>query len=499
MKRYILTLDQGTTSSRAILFDDQQNIIAMAQNETHNHYPHNGWVEQDAYEIWATQSGVMNEVIAKADIKPEQIKGIAITNQRETMIVWDKLTGAPIYPAIVWQCRRSAQRCEELKENYQEMIQAKTGLHIDAYFSATKLEWILNNVEGAKERAARGELLMGTVDTWLLYKLTGGAVHATDYTNASRTMLFNIHDLNWDEELLELFSIPLAMLPQVYDSAHIYGNCNIQGVSIPIASMVGDQQSALFGQKCFKRGDVKNTYGTGCFMLMNTGQDCVKSQHGLISTIGIAYEGKIHYALEGSVFIGGAVVQWLRDGMEMFEKSVDIEALAASVNDNGGIYMVPSFTGLGAPYWQMEATGTIFGLTRAASKAHIARAALESIAYQSYDVLKAMEKDAGMKITHLRVDGGASQNQFLMQFQADLMQASICRHFTTEITSLGAYYLAALKLGFFASMEDIPDKAVDHAIEASMDDKKRQVLLDKWHHAVKTNIYYSKSEDITEI
>lgn len=486
MKDYIITLDQGTTSSRAIIFDKDYNLITKAQTETTQIYPQQGWVEQDPMEIWATQSGVLNEVLARAGISPEQIETIGITNQRETTVVWNRHTGRPIYNAIVWQCRRTAPICDELHEaGLSDYIKANTGLIIDAYFSGTKVKWILDHVEGARELAERGDLLFGTVDSWLLYKLTGGKVHATDYTNASRTMLYNIKALEWDQTILNALNIPTSMLPKVCDSSHLYGYTNIQGYQIPITSMVGDQQAALFGQTCFNSGDVKNTYGTGCFLLMNTKDQFVESKNGLLTTIAIALDGKVEYALEGSVFVAGAVIQWLRDELGIIDDAADVEYFAQKVPDSGGVYFVPALTGLGAPYWDMDATGTIFGLTRGTNKNHIIRAALESIAYQSYDIMKAMEDDSRIKIKSLKVDGGASSNDFLMQFQADLLDVNVQRSFTPESTSLGACFLAGLQTGFFKDKTTLlngqtKNKAWDNRIS----DQERKQKLAAWHHAI---------------
>lgn len=444
MNKYIMALDQGTTSSRAIIFDKDQNIYGIAQKEFTQIYPKEGWVEHNPMEIWASQYGVLQEVMAKSNISQEQIAAIGITNQRETTIVWDKETGEPIYNAIVWQCRRTASICEKLKEEgFEKYIKKTTGLVIDAYFSATKIKWILDNVEGARDKAKNGQLLFGTVDTWLLWKLTNGEVHVTDYTNASRTMLFNIKELKWDEEIAAILDIPLSMLPEVRNSSEIYGYVNLGGKSntkVPIAGIAGDQQAALFGQAAFNKGDAKNTYGTGCFLLMNTGDELVESKHGLLTTIAIGLNNKVQYALEGSVFMGGAIIQWLRDELGLITDAKDSEYFAKSVKDNGGVYVVPAFVGLGAPYWDMYARGSIFGLTRGTNKNHIIRASLESIAYQVKDLLNAMEEDAGFKITTLKVDGGASKNKLLMQFQSDITDIKVCKPIITETTALGAAY-----------------------------------------------------------
>ena len=442
MKQYIIALDQGTTSSRAIAFDRAGRIVAMAQKELTQIYPQPGYVEQDPLEIYATQSGVLAEVLAKGDILPEEVAGIGISNQRETTILWEKDTGRPVYNAIVWQCRRTAGICEELKNaGCEDYIRRSTGLLIDAYFSGTKIKWILDHVPGLRERAKRGEILFGTVDSWLVWKMTGGAVHITDFTNASRTMLYNIRDLCWDENILAMLDIPACMLPEVRNSSEIYGTINLSGCDVPIAGIAGDQQAALFGQCCFDKGDAKNTYGTGCFLLMNTGEELCLSQNGLVSTIAIGLNGKVSYALEGSVFVGGAVVQWLRDELRFIGEARDSEYFATSVPDNGGVYVVPAFTGFGAPHWDMYARGAIFGLTRGSGRSHIIRAALESIAYQTRDVLEAMEQDTGAAITALRADGGASANNFLMQFQANIIDRPVHRPRSTETTALGAAYL----------------------------------------------------------
>ena len=428
--KYIIALDQGTTSSRAILFDENQSIVGVAQKEFTQYYPKEGWVEHDPMEIWSSQSGVLAEVIARAGITQHDIIAIGITNQRETTIVWDKNTGKPVYNAIVWQCRRTAKICDELRkiDGSEEYIKDSTGLVLDAYFSGTKIKWILDNVEGAREKAEKGDLLFGTVDTWLIWNLTHGEVHATDYTNASRTMLYNIKELKWDERLLQELGIPKQMLPDVRDSSGNYGYANVGGTGghrVPIAGVAGDQQSALFGQACFNEGESKNTYGTGCFLLMNTGEKFVKSNNGLVTTIAIGLNGKVQYALEGSIFIGGASVQWLRDELRLVNESKDTEYFARKVKDNGGVYVVPAFVGLGAPYWDMYARGAILGLTRGANKNHIIRATLESIAYQTRDVLEAMQEDSGIQLAELKVDGGAAANNFLMEFQADILGTKV--------------------------------------------------------------------------
>ena len=490
MKKYILALDQGTTSCRAILFDKDQNIVARAQSLFTQIYPKPGWVEHDPMEIWATQSGVMHEVIAKAGINPEEIDSIGITNQRETTIIWDKHTGLPIYNAIVWQCRRTTDLCNEIsKDPMGQYIQENTGLVIDAYFSGTKVKWILDNVEGAMEKAKNGDLMFGTVDTWLVYKLTGGKEHVSDVTNASRTQLFNLHTLTWDHKILDYLGIPWEILPALCDSSMIYGYANIQGHQIPIASIVGDQQASLFGQMCFNQGDVKNTYGTGGFVLMNTKDKIVTSQHGLLTTVAIGYDGKVEYALEGSIFVAGAIVQWLRDEMGLLDASMDSEYFATKVNDNGGVYLVPAFTGLGAPHWDMEARGSIFGLTRGSNKNHIIRAGLESIAYQTYDILKAMEKDSGITLHNLRVDGGASLNNFLMQYQADVLNVEVHRSQISETTALGACLLAGLATGFFSSKESLIDQASLDIFKPEVDRTKE---ISMWHKAIGRSLKWNE-------
>lgn len=486
MSKYVMALDQGTTSSRAIIFDEHQNIVNMAQKEFTQHYPKAGWVEHDPLEIYASQYGVLVEVLARSGMEAGEISAIGITNQRETTIVWDKNTGRPVYNAIVWQCRRTSDFCTNLVERgYADEIRAKTGLLIDAYFSATKIKWILDNVEGARERAERGELLFGTVDTWLIWKLTGGAAHVTDVTNASRTMLFNIHTLEWDKDICALLDIPMCMLPKVCDSSMVYGAARIGGAEIPIAGAAGDQQAALFGQTCFARGDVKNTYGTGCFMLMNTGDTPVESKNGLLTTVAVGLNGKATYALEGSVFVGGAVIQWLRDELKLINESADSEYFANKVKDSAGVYVVPAFTGLGAPYWDMDARGAILGLTRGAGRNHIIRAALEGIAYQTLDVLKAMQADSGVQFKELKVDGGASANNLLMQFQADIAGVTVRRPMIRETTALGAAYLAGLATGVWRDLNDIKGQwTLDKLYEPQMEAARARELVDGWHKAV---------------
>ena len=486
MGNYVLALDQGTTSYRAILFDREQNILGVSQKEFTQLYPREGWVEHDPMEIWSSQYAVMMEVVAQSGVDPKEIAAIGITNQRETTIVWDKETGRPVYNAIVWQCRRTADIVDALTaQGLADHIRKTTGLIPDAYFSATKIKWILDHVAGARERARDGKLLFGTVDTWLTWKLTGGAVHVTDYTNASRTMLYDIHNLCWDETLLAALDIPAAMLPQVRPSSEVYGYADIQGASIPIAGIAGDQQAALFGQTCFEPGDAKNTYGTGCFLLMNTGAVPCESRNGLLTTIAIGLQGGVQYALEGSVFVGGAVIQWLRDEMRFLNDSRDAEYYARKVPDNGGVYLVPAFTGLGAPWWDMYARGAIVGITRGTKREHIIRAAQESIAYQVADLVTAMENDTGIPLTQLKADGGASRDMFLMQFQADIMNRSVRRPAIRETTALGAAYLAGLAVGVWKDQEEIKGLwACDTIYHPQMEDATRQKLLAGWHKAV---------------
>lgn len=486
MSRYVLALDQGTTSSRAILFDNKQSIIEIAQREFPQIYPQEGWVEHNPMDIFSSQYAVMMEVIARSGVNVEDIGAIGITNQRETTIVWDKQTGQPIYNAIVWQCRRTAEIVDDLKaQGFADYIKETTGLIPDAYFSGTKIKWILDHVPGARERARKGEILFGTVDTWLIWKLTNGAVHVTDYTNASRTMIYNIHTLEWDNKLLEILDIPREMLPRVCNSSEVYGHVAVQNHLIPIAGIAGDQQAALFGQCCFRSGDAKNTYGTGCFLLMNTGNVPYASKHGLITTIAIGLNGKVQYALEGSIFVGGSVIQWLRDEIRFINEARDAEYYAQKVSDTGGVYLVPAFTGLGAPHWDMYARGCIIGITRGTKREHIIRAAQESIAYQSYDLVQAMEKDTGFVLKELRVDGGASRDQFLMQFQADIMGKRLMRPAIRETTALGAALLAGLAAGFWRSLDEI-SKAYENGnvFEPVMDVQKRTALLHDWNRAV---------------
>lgn len=486
MKKYIVALDQGTTSSRCILFDQKQNIVCVKQKEFAQYFPQPGWVEHIPTEIYSSQYGVLEEAIDAAGISAEEIAAIGITNQRETTIVWEKATGKPVYNAIVWQCRRTASICEQLKiDGMEEYIRENTGLLIDAYFSATKLKWILDNVDGARRRAENGELLFGTVDTWLLWNLTNGRVHITDYTNASRTMMFNISTLEWDDTILQRLDIPKCMLPEVRSSSEIYGYADLYGGKVPIAGIAGDQQAALFGQTCFAPGQAKNTYGTGCFLLMNTGEKLCYSKNGLLTTIAATPKGQLHYAIEGSVFMGGAVVKWLRDELRMISNSADSEYFAQKVPDSGGVYLVPAFTGLGAPYWDMYARGTITGLTRGTSAEHIVRAALEAIAYQTMDVLLAMRSDTKIELGSLRVDGGASANNFLMQFQSDITATPVIRPRIRETTALGAAYLAGLATGVWESMDEIADNwTLGKRFMPAMPQEKRDTLVRGWARAV---------------
>ena len=498
MKQYVIALDQGTTSSRCIVFDRQQNIVALAQREFTQHYPRPGWVEHDPMEIYSSQYGVLMEVLAQSGIDPSEIAGIGITNQRETTIVWDRETGRPVYNAIVWQCRRTAPLCEELKrdEVFARSVKEKTGLLVDAYFSGTKIQWILDNVSDARQKAEEGRLLFGTVDSWLIWKLTGGKVHVTDPTNASRTMLYNIRDLCWDEEICHRLRIPMKMLPQVHDSSEIYGTMNIQGVEVPIAGIAGDQQAALFGQTCFEPGEAKNTYGTGCFLLMNTGDKMYQSKNGLLTTIAIGLNGKVQYALEGSVFVGGAVIQWVRDELRFITEARDAEYYAQKVKDTGGVYLVPAFTGLGAPHWDMYARGCLVGLTRGTKREHIIRAAQESIAYQSYDLVDAMQKDTGITLTELNVDGGASRDKFLMQFQADILAKPVRRPMIRETTALGAAYLAGLATGVWSGLEEIRTQwTLDSLYDPTMEEEARQRLLRGWHKAVGRSLNWAEPEE----
>lgn len=489
-KKYILALDQGTTSSRAIIFDETSSIVAVAQKEFTQIYPKPGWVEHNPEEIWSTQIGVAAEAVAKAGIDARDIAAIGITNQRETTVVWDKASGKPIYNAIVWQSRQTMDICNEIKaKGLEPMFKKKTGLVVDAYFSGTKVKWILDHVAGARERAGRGEILFGTIDTWLIWKLTGGKVHATDYSNASRTLLYNIHELTWDADLLAELDVPAAMLPAVRPSSEKYGETDpavFLGATVPIAGAAGDQQAALFGQTCFKPGMAKNTYGTGCFMLMNTGEKVYESKNGLLTTIAWGLNGKVEYALEGSIFIAGAAIQWLRDGLKLIETAPDSEYLARKVEDTEGVYVVPAFAGLGAPYWDMKARGAILGLTRGTSKAHIVRATLDSMCYQTQDVLGAMEADSEIQLQALKVDGGAVGNNLLMQFQADILGVPVDRPEVTETTALGAAYLAGLAVGVWGDKEDLVENwQLNARFEPKMDGETRAKLYKGWQKAVK--------------
>ena len=492
---YMLALDQGTTSSRSMLFDHHGNICGVAQKEFKQIFPQPGWVEHDAEEIWSTQYGTMAEALAKANITMKQIAGIGITNQRETTVVWERKTGKPVYNAIVWQDRRTAAYCDELKAaNHAKTIQEKTGLIIDAYFSATKLKWILDNLSDARKKAENGELAFGTIDSWLTWKLSGGELHVTDVSNASRTMLLNIHTCQWDEDLLKLFSIPKSLLPEVKPSSKIYGvtGSTVPDSRIPIAGIAGDQQAALFGQLCIQPGMVKNTYGTGCFMLMNTGEKAILSKNNLLTTVAWKIDDKVEYALEGSVFIAGAVVQWLRDGLKIIRNSAEVEKLAQQVQHTDGVYLVPAFAGLGAPYWNQYAKGTIFGLTRGSSNAHIAKAALDSIAYQTYDVLESMEADSGIQIKELRVDGGATVNNQLMQFQSDILNCKVVRPTVTETTALGAAYLAGLAVSYWKNIDEIQQQwQIDKSFKPDMNDEKRMELVKGWQRAVRASIEWA--------
>ncbi|AMM94864.1 glycerol kinase [Peribacillus simplex] len=489
MEKYILSLDQGTTSSRAILFNEKGEIVHSSQKEFTQHFPKPGWVEHNANEIWGSILAVIAGVLSESGVKPEQIAGIGITNQRETAVVWDKETGTPVYNAIVWQSRQTSEICDDLKEKgLNDLFRDKTGLLIDAYFSGTKVKWILDNVEGARQRAEEGKLLFGTIDSWLIWKLSGGKAHVTDYSNASRTLMYNIHELKWDEELLEILTVPKSMLPEVRPSSEVYAHTieyHFFGQSIPIAGAAGDQQAALFGQACFNEGMAKNTYGTGCFMLMNTGAKAVSSEHGLLTTLAWGLNGKVEYALEGSIFVAGSAIQWLRDGLRMLNDAKDSEAYAKRVESTDGVYVVPAFVGLGTPYWDSEVRGAIFGLTRGTSKEHFIRATLESLAYQTKDVLDAMEADSGIELQTLRVDGGAVKNDFLMQFQSDLLQVPVERPTINETTALGAAYLAGLAVGYWKDQEEISQQwAVDKTFKPSMEVQDRDKLYEGWKKAV---------------
>ncbi len=494
MKKYILALDEGTTSARAILFDKNGNAVSSAQHEFTQIYPQSSFVEHNPLEIYSAQYTALTEAITKIGASPDEIAAVGITNQRETVVVWDKNTGEPVYNAIVWQCRRTAEYCDELKaQGLEEYISKTTGLKIDAYFSGTKIKWILDNVKGARQKAENGDLLFGTIDTWLIWKLSNGKIHVTDYTNASRTMFFDIHKLCWDKKLLEILTIPESMLPDVQPSSKIYGKVNIMGTDITVSGIAGDQQAALFGQQCFEKGSVKNTYGTGCFLLMNTGDTAYTSQNGLLTTIAASVGDKINYALEGSVFVGGAVVQWLRDELKLIEKSSDTEKYALKVNDTNGVYIVPAFAGLGAPYWDMYARGTICGLTRGANKSHLIRACLESIAYQTNDLLVSLQNDTGLSISSIRADGGASQNSFLMQFQANISKTEVCCPKSAEATALGAAFLAGLAVGFWKDLSEIKMlSSEEETYYPAMKQEEREKLLKGWQRAIKSAKVFSE-------
>ncbi|MEB1808581.1 MAG: glycerol kinase GlpK [Bacillaceae bacterium] len=488
-KKYILSLDQGTTSTRAIIFNQQGEIVDVEQKEFTQIFPKPGWVEHNANEIWASVLSVISGVLLKTNIKAKEIAGIGITNQRETTVVWDKNTGLPVYNAIVWQSRQTADICEELKEQgHAQMVRDKTGLLIDAYFSGTKVKWILDNIEGVREKAENGELLFGTIDTWLIWKLSGGTAHVTDYSNASRTLMYNIHELKWDDELLEMLSVPKNMLPEVRPSSEVYGltvDYHFFGEQVPIAGAAGDQQAALFGQACFEKGMAKNTYGTGCFMLMNTGNKAVKSEHGLLTTLAWGIDGRVEYALEGSIFVAGSAIQWLRDGLRMIKSAGDSESYATKVESTEGVYVVPAFVGLGTPYWDSDVRGAVFGITRGTEKEHFIRATLESLAYQTKDVLTAMEADAGISLKTLRVDGGAVANEFLMQFQSDMLGVPVERPVVQETTALGAAYLAGLAVGFWNSREDIAKQwSIDRTFNVEMNNDHREKLYTGWKKAI---------------
>ncbi|MEH7118515.1 glycerol kinase GlpK [Neobacillus vireti] len=495
MEKYILSLDQGTTSSRAIIFNKNGEVVHTAQKEFTQYFPKPGWVEHNPNEIWGSILSVVAEVLSESEIKPEQIAGIGITNQRETAVVWDKETGHPVYNAIVWQSRQTSEICDELKEKgYNDLFRNKSGLLIDPYFSGTKVKWILDHVEGAREKADQGKLLFGTIDTWLVWKLSGGRAHVTDYSNASRTLMFNIYELKWDDELLDILGVPKSMLPEVRPSSEIYGKTvdyHFFGNEIPISGVAGDQQAALFGQACFEEGMAKNTYGTGCFMLKNTGEKAVRSEHGLLTTIAWGLNGKVEYALEGSIFVAGSAIQWLRDGLRMIKDAKDSEAYAGKVDSNDGVYVVPAFVGLGTPYWDSDVRGAVFGLTRGTTKEHFIRATLESLAYQTKDVLSAMEADSGIELKTLRVDGGAVKNNFLMEFQSDILDVPVERPVVNETTALGAAYLAGLAVGFWQSQEEIAKQwAIDQTFSPKMSAENRTRLYDGWKKAVNATMAF---------
>ncbi|MCE7793625.1 glycerol kinase GlpK [Salipaludibacillus sp. CUR1] len=501
-KKYVLALDQGTTSSRAILFNKDGKIVDVAQKEFRQIFPNPGWVEHNANEIWSSILGVIAEVLSNQDVSPKEIASIGITNQRETTVVWEKDTGRPIYNALVWQSRQTDDICKELKEQgHNDLFRDKTGLLIDAYFSGTKVKWLLDNVEGAREKAEQGKLLFGTIDTWLIWKLSGGTAHVTDYTNASRTLMYNIHELKWDEELLDILGVPQSMLPEVRPSSEEYAKTisyHFFGEEVPIAGAAGDQQAALFGQACFEKGMAKNTYGTGCFMLMNTGEEAVKSNHGLLTTIAWGIDGKVEYALEGSIFVAGSAIQWLRDGLRMVKSAPESEGYAARVESTDGVYMVPAFVGLGTPYWDSEVRGAIFGLTRGTEKEHFIRATLESLAYQTRDVLEAMVADSGIDVKTLRVDGGAVANNFLMQFQSDILDVPVDRPEIQETTALGAAYLAGLAVGFWQNKEEIAQQwHIDKTFNTEMDNDTREELYDGWKTAVDATMKFKKKKKQT--
>lgn len=490
MERYILALDQGTTSSRAIIFNHAGEIVATGQKEFEQYFSKPGWVEHDANEIWTSILACISDALRKADLEPSDLAGIGITNQRETTVVWDKNTGKPIYKAIVWQSRQTKDICDQLKnEGYNDVFRAKTGLLIDPYFAGTKVKWILDHVDGAREKANNGDLLFGTIDTWLVYKLTGGKRHITDYSNASRTLMYNIYDLKWDEELLEILGVPKSMLPEVRQSSEVYGTTvdyHFFGHEVPIAGIAGDQQAALFGQACFEKGMAKNTYGTGCFMLMNTGEQGMQSKHGLLTTLAWGVDGKVEYALEGSIFVAGSAIQWLRDGLELIENLSDTESLAHAVSSTEGVYVVPAFVGLGTPYWDSDVKGSIFGLTRGATKEHFVRATLEALAYQTKDVVDVMEQEAGMKVKKFRVDGGVVQNNFLMQFQSDMLDVAVERPVVNETTALGAAYLAGLAVGFWENKEEIAQQwKVNRTFNPTIIKEERTKLYTGWKQAIK--------------
>lgn len=503
MEKYIMSIDQGTTSTRAVLFNKESDIVASSQKEFKQYFPESGWVEHNANEIWSSVLSVIAGVLTENDIEAEQVEAIGITNQRETAVVWDKHTGKPIYHAIVWQSRQTAGVCEELKsQGLEEEFKDKTGLLLDPYFSGTKVKWILDNVEGAREKAENGDLLFGTVDTWLIWRFTQGEVHVTDYTNASRTLMYNIHELKWDESLLDHLSVPKSMLPEVKSSSEVYGKtttAHFFGRNVPIAGVAGDQQGALFGQTCFNKGDAKNTYGTGCFLLMNTGTEAIKSDNGLITTIASGIDGEVKYALEGSIFVAGSAIQWLRDGLRMFNEAPMSEDYAARVDSTEGVYVVPAFTGLGAPYWDSEARGAVLGLSRGTEKEHFIRATLESLAYQTKDVLDAMQKDAGINLETLRVDGGASANDLLMQFQSDLLNTNVERPEVLETTALGSAYLAGLAVGFWESTDEVKKVSdTDTEFTPDMDEETRERLYGGWQAAVNTTQQFKPGQKHTE-